>query len=122
MRQSKRACHCGEVVVVNTSGLFLGGMGIAISSDSIIDKYLQMSASKDSLKDVKKTVFEPNKNALKAVRAFYNYLKARKLEKVFELLSDNFVMGYSFEHWAWGYRPLLDTTIVIIKFLKFVTI
>jgi len=106
---------CGGVVGVNTSGLLLGGMGIAVSSDSIIEKYRQMSASKDPLKDVKKTVFEPNKNALEAVRAFYNYLKARKLEKAFELLSDNFVMGYSFEHWAWGYRPLLDTTIVIIK-------
>ena len=37
------------------------------------------------------------------------------MEKSFELLSDNFVRGYSFEQWAWGYRPLLDTTIVIIK-------
>jgi len=106
---------CGGVVGINTSGLLLGGMGIAVSSDSIIEKYRQMSASKDPLKDVKKTVFEPNKNALEAVRSFYNYLKARKLEKAFELLSDNFVMGYSFEHWAWGYRPLLDTTIIIIK-------
>lgn len=106
---------CGEVIGVNTSGLLLGGMGIAVSSDSIIEKYRQMSVSKDPLKDVQKTVFEPKKNALEAVRAFYNYLKARKLEKAFELLSDNFVMGYSFEQWAWGYRPLLDTTIVIIK-------
>ncbi len=106
---------CGEVVGVNTSGLFLGGMGMAVSSDSIIEKYRQMFASKDPLKDVEKTIFEPNKNALEAVRCFYNYLKARKLEKAFELLSDNFVMGYSFEQWARGYQPLLDTTIVIIK-------
>jgi len=106
---------CGEVVGVNTSGLFLGGIGMAVSSDSIIEKYRQMSASKDPLKDVKKTVFQPNKNSLESVRCFYNYLKARKLEKAFELLSDNFVMGYSFEHWARGYRPLLDTSIVIIK-------
>ena len=106
---------CGEVVGINTAGLLLGGMGIAISSDSIKEKCHQMSVSKDPLKDVKKTIFEPNKNALEAVRAFYNYLKARRLEKAFELLSDNFVKGYSFEQWAWGYRPLLDTTIVIIK-------
>lgn len=106
---------CGEVVGINTSGLLLGGMGMAISSDSIIEKYRQMLASKGSLKDVRKTVFEPNKNALEAVRAFYNYLKARRLEKAFELLSDNFVGGYSFEQWAWGYRPLLDTSIVMIN-------
>jgi hypothetical protein len=106
---------CGEVVGVNTAGLSQGGMGMAISSDSIMEKCYQMSASKEPLKDVQKTVFEPNKNALEAVRAFYNYLKARNLEKAFELLSDNFVRGYSFEHWALGYRPLLDTSIVIIK-------
>ncbi len=45
---------CGDVVGINTSGLLLGGMGMAISSDSIFEKYRQMSASKDSLKDVKK--------------------------------------------------------------------
>lgn len=106
---------CGEVVGINTSGLLLGGMGMAISSDSIREKCQQMLASKDPLKDVRKTIFEPNKNALEAVRAFYNYLKARRLEKAFELLSDNFVRGYSFEQWAWGYRPLLDTSIVMIN-------
>lgn len=106
---------CGGVVGINTAGLSAGGMGMAISSDSIFEKYSQMSASKEPLKDVKKTVFEPDINALEAVRAFYNYLKARKLEKAFELLSDNFVGGYSFEHWAKGYQPLLDTTIVIIR-------
>jgi hypothetical protein len=106
---------CGEVVGINTSGLFLGGMGMAISSDSIFEKYRQMSVSKEPLKDIKKTVFEPNKNALEVVRCFYNYLKARRMEKAFELLSDNFVVGYSFEQWARGYRPMLDTTVIIIK-------
>ncbi|MBU1928935.1 MAG: serine protease [Candidatus Omnitrophica bacterium] len=106
---------CGEVVGINTSGLLLGGMGIAISSDSIIEQCSKMLASKQPLKDVQITIFDSNKDALEAVRSFYNYLKIRKLEKAFGLLSDNFVMGYSFEQWAWGYRPLLDTTIVIIK-------
>ena len=111
----------GEVVGVNTSGLLLGGMGVAISSDSIKEKCQQMSASQDPLKDVQKTVFEPDKSALKAVEAFYNYIKARRLEKAFELLSDNFVKGYSFEQWAWGYRPQLDTSIIMIKRDKKVT-
>src|SRR3989338_4138230 len=111
----------GEVVGINTSGLVLGGMGIAISSDSIKEKCRQMSASQDPLKDVQKTIFEPDKNALEAVRAFYNYIKARSLEKAFELLSDNFVKGSPFEQWAWGYRPQLDPTIVIINPDKKVT-
>jgi len=105
----------GDVVGINTAGLLLGGLGTAITSDSIRDKCHQMSASKDPLKDVKKAVFQPDKNALEAVRAFYNYLKIRRLEKAFELLSDNFVRGYSFEQWSYGYKPLLDTTIVYIR-------
>ncbi|MBN2120274.1 MAG: trypsin-like peptidase domain-containing protein [Candidatus Omnitrophica bacterium] len=106
---------CGEVVGINTAGLVLGGMGIAVSSDSILEKYQKMSASEEPLKDVKKMTFEPNKNPLEAVRCFYNYLKVRKMEKAFELLSDNFVMGYSFDHWVRGYRPMLDTSVIIIK-------
>ena len=105
----------GDVVGINTAGLVSGGMAIAISSDSIREKCREMSAAKDPLKDVRKIIFEPNKNALEAVRCFYNYLKARRLEKAFELLSGNFVKGYSFEQWSYGYRPLLDTTIVLIK-------
>ncbi|MFA5093331.1 MAG: trypsin-like peptidase domain-containing protein [Candidatus Omnitrophota bacterium] len=106
---------CGEVVGINTAGLSQGGVGIAISSDSIIDKLGKVSTAKDPLKDVHKINFEPNKNALEAVRCFYNYLKARRMEKAFELLSDNFVQGYSFEYWARGYRPMLDTSVVMIK-------
>ncbi len=59
--------------------------------------------------------FSPDKNALEAVRCFYNYLKVRRMEKAFELLSDNFVQGYTFDQWAWGYRPMLDTSVVVIR-------
>lgn len=106
---------CGEVVGVNTSGLLLGGMGLAVSADTIKQKWKAMAESKDPLKNVKKVVFKPEKSPLEAVKAFYNYLKARRLEKAFELLSDNFVRGYSFEQWSWGYKPNLDTSLVLIK-------
>jgi len=106
---------CGDVVGINTAGLFLGGMGMAVSTDTIFEKCRQMSASEEPLKDVQKTVFEPNRNALEAVRCFYNYLKVRRMEKAFELLSDNFVGGYTFEQWTHGYRPMLDTSVITIK-------
>jgi len=106
---------CGEVVGINAIALFYGGVGVAVSSDTIQDKLLMMSLLEDPLKDVSKVIFEPNKNALEAVRAFYNYLKVRKLEKAFELQSDNYVRGYSFENFAKGYRNMLDTSIIIIK-------
>ncbi|MBI2611752.1 trypsin-like peptidase domain-containing protein [Candidatus Gottesmanbacteria bacterium] len=103
---------CGEVVAINTAGL--SGLGLGISADSIKQKWLEMATAKDSLKDVHKITFEPDKSPLEAVRAFYNYLKARKLEKAFELLSDNFKKGYSFDNWKKGYEPLLDTTVIKI--------
>jgi len=106
---------CGEVVGINTAGLFLGGMGIAVSSDSIIEKYRRMSSSEEPLKDVKRIAFQPEKNALEAVRAFYNYLKARQLKKAFELLSDNFLAGLTFWEWTQGYRQMLDTTVRVIR-------
>ncbi|MDE2223497.1 MAG: trypsin-like peptidase domain-containing protein, partial [Candidatus Omnitrophica bacterium] len=106
---------CGEVVGINTAGLGSGGMGMAISSDTIKEKCRLMSVSKDPLKDVNKTIFHPNKSALEAVKAFYNYLKARNLIKAFVELSQNFERGYSFDEWVRGYQTLLDTTIITIK-------
>jgi hypothetical protein len=103
---------CGEVEGINTAGL--AGLGLAISSDSIRQKWLEMDISKDSLKDIQRITFDPDKSSLEAVRAFYNYLKARKLDKAFELLSDNFKNGHGFDYWKQGYESLLDTTVVKI--------
>jgi len=104
---------CGEVVGINTAGL--AGLGLAISADSIKQKWNEMNYSKDPLKDVEKIVFDPDQSPLEAVKAFYNYLKVRRLEKAFALLSDNFKKGYSFSYWKKGYEPLLDTTVIKIE-------
>lgn len=104
---------CGEVVGVNTAGT--AGLGIAISSKSAQDKWLSMLSNEDPLKDVKRIVFEPNKSPLDAVSSFYNYLKIRKMQEAYNLLSDNFLKGGDFEHWKIGYESLLDTTVIIIE-------
>lgn len=104
---------CGEVVGINTLGL--AGLGLAISSDSIREKWIQMSLSEEAQEDIQRITFDPDASALESVRAFYNYLKARKLEKAFELLSDNFKKGYRFTTWKAGYDSLLDTTVLVIK-------
>lgn len=104
---------CGEVVGINTAGT--GGLGLAISAESIKQKWLDMAVSKDSLKDVKVIAFEPEKGPLEAVTAFYNYIKIRKMNDAFALLSDNFKKGYSVEHFKKGYEPNLDTSVILIK-------
>ncbi|MDP3726725.1 MAG: trypsin-like peptidase domain-containing protein [bacterium] len=104
---------CGEVVGINTAGL--SGLGLAISSDSIKQKWLEMTTSDNSLKDIKKITFDDTESADFAVATFYNYLKVRKLEKAFEILSDNFKKGHGFDYWKQGYAPLLDTTVIKIE-------
>ncbi|MDP8260708.1 MAG: trypsin-like peptidase domain-containing protein [Candidatus Gygaella obscura] len=106
---------CGNVVGINTAGLSSGGIGLAVASDSIIDKCQKMASMEDPLKDVKKIIYEPNKNPLEATRCFYNYLKCRSMRKAFSLLSDNFVKGYSFNVWQKGYKPMIDTNIIVIS-------
>ena len=106
---------CGEAVGIACAGLPPGGMGVAISSDSIFERVVKMFASENPLKDVKKITFNPDKNPLEAVRSFYNYLKLRSMENAFGLLSDNFIKGFSFEDWLKGYESMLDTNIVLIK-------
>lgn len=104
---------CGEVVGVNTAGT--GGLGLAISSESIKQKWLDMAVATDSLKDVKRIVFEPEKGPVEAVSAFYNYLKLRKMNEAYRLLSDNFLNGHEFDYWKKGYEPNLDTSVFLIK-------
>ena len=104
---------CGEVQGINTAGL--SGLGLAISADSIKQKWLEMATADDSLKDIRRITFDDTESAEFAVATFYNYLKVRKLEKAFEILSDNFKEGHGFDYWKGGYESLLDTTVIKIE-------
>ncbi|OGK21380.1 hypothetical protein A3C98_00890 [Candidatus Roizmanbacteria bacterium RIFCSPHIGHO2_02_FULL_37_15] len=104
---------CGKFIGINTLGTT--GMGMAISSNSFKSKYLEMKASDEPLKDIIKVEFKSDESPVEAVKAFYNYIKIRKLEKAYELLSDNFLRGGSFENWKKGYQPNLDTTVLKIE-------
>ncbi|OGE63740.1 hypothetical protein A3A14_04205 [Candidatus Daviesbacteria bacterium RIFCSPLOWO2_01_FULL_43_38] len=104
---------CGEVQGINTAGL--SGLGLAISADSIKQKWLEMATADDSLKDIRRITFDDTESAEFAVATFYNYLKVRKLEKAFEILSDNFKEGHGLDYWKGGYESLLDTTVIKIE-------
>lgn len=103
---------CGEVVGVNTAGL--SGAGFAIATNTIKEKFKKMNESNDWTRDVTKITFTPKDSPKDAVESFYNYLKMRRMDKAFELLSDNFIKGYSFEEWKAGYDPNLDTSVIFI--------
>jgi len=73
-----------------------------------------MDISKDSLKDIQRITFDPDKSSLEAVRAFYNYLKARKLDKASSFFRIILKTDTVFDYWKQGYESLLDTTVVKI--------
>lgn len=104
---------CGEIVGMNTMGT--AGLGLAITSGTIRKKWIDMAFSSEPLKDVKVIVFQPEKGAGFAVEAFYNYIKIRKMEDAFALLSDNYKGGFKIENWKRGYESNLDTSLVSIK-------
>lgn len=103
---------CGEVIGISTAGI--GSFGMAISSSTIEQKWLEIAQNPDSLEDIQKIEFKANESALEAVRAFYNYLKVRKLDKAYTLLSDHFINGYPYDRWVSDYAPVIDTTLVEI--------
>lgn len=103
---------CGEVEGINTMGMT--GIGLGISADSIQDKWLSIVATDDWKKDVQEISFNPDASPTETVKAFYNYLKLRQLDKAFALLSNNFTKGYNFDQWKKGYAPLLDTSVLKI--------
>jgi len=103
----------GDFVGINTAGT--EGLGLAISSNSFKQKYLEMLASNDPLKDIKQIVFDPNKSPLDTVEAFYNYIKIRKLDKAFALLGEKFTEGMTFENWKKGYSPNIDTSLIKVE-------
>ena len=104
---------CGKFVGINTLGT--AGMGMAISSNSFKSKYLQMKSSNEPLKDIVRVEFKPDESPVEAVRAFYNYIKIRKLDKAFALLGEKFTGGMTFENWKKGYAPNLDTSVIRIE-------
>ena len=103
---------CGEVVGMNTMGT--AGLGLAITSETIKSKWIDLAFSPDPLKDIEKITFEPEKGPLEAVEAFYNYLKVRKMEEAFGLISEEYRGEISFDNWKKGYESNLDTSTIIV--------
>lgn len=103
---------CGEVVGMNTMGT--AGLGLAITSETIKSKWVDLAFSQEPLKDVEKIIFEPEKGPLEAVEAFYNYIKVRKMEEAFGLISEEYRGDISFDNWKKGYESNLDTSTIIV--------
>jgi len=115
--------QCGKVVGVNTMGI--SGMSLFISIDSI--KKLWPSFTDQ---DIAKIKVNPSASPQEAVKAYYSYLKARRMEEGFKLLSQEYSGKTNFEEWTNRFKDILDVEIYLVQavpgkknlvFIKFTT-
>jgi len=94
---------CGKVVGVNTAGL--AGASFFISGDSVKEAIPYYSEQ-----DIAKIEVDPT-TPEGAVEAFYTYLKARRMEEGFNLLSEAYLQKTNFQEWTNRFRDVLDVQI-----------
>ncbi len=97
--------QCGKVIGINTQGL--AGLSLFISSSwakNLIPSFTDQGVEKINVD----ASFSPEK----AVEAFYTYLKARRMEDGFKLLSKDYLTKTSFDEWTTRFTNILDVDVI----------
>jgi hypothetical protein len=115
--------QCGNVVGINT--MSLAGLSLFVSA-----KQAKIIVPDFTDQEIKKIEVDPSKSPEEAVKAFYTYLKARRMEDGFNLLSEEYLLKTNFEEWTNRFTDILDVNIFKsekfenskdIAFVKFAT-
>ncbi|MFH1407945.1 MAG: trypsin-like peptidase domain-containing protein [Patescibacteria group bacterium] len=97
--------QCGNVVGINTIGL----SGLSLFIDIKDAKLLTYSFDDQEITKIK---VDASISPEEAVKAFYTYLKARRMEDGFNLLSEEYLQKTNFEEWTNRFTDILDVTII----------
>ena len=97
---------CGKVVGVNTLGL--AGLSLFIPAN-----WVERLSADFTDSEITKIEVDPSVSPEEAVRAFYTYLKARRMEDGFALLSSKYLEKTNFEEWTNRFTDILDVEIYI---------
>ena len=103
--------RCGKVVGINTIGI--SGQSLFIASIDVLKKIPNMTDQ-----DIAKINVDPSRSPEEAVRAFYVYLKARRMEDGFNLLSKEYLKKTNFEEWTSRFTNILDVEVFVSKLLE----
>ena len=98
--------QCGQVVGINTIGL--AGLSLFINSSNA--KSLVPTLTDQ---EITKIEVDPSASPEEAVKAFYTYLKARRMKEGFELLSKEYLQKTNFEEWTSRFKDILDVNIFL---------
>lgn len=97
--------QCGAVVGINT--LSLAGLSLFINGDwakTVIPDFTDQNIAKIEV--------DASKSPEDAVFAFYTYLKARRMEDGFNLLSKKYLEKTNFEEWTNRFTDILDVDVI----------
>lgn len=97
--------QCGEVVGVNT--ISLAGLSLFITADQV--KLLVPSFTDQGITKIE---VDPSLSPEEAVKAFYTYLKARRMEDGFALLSTDYLKKTNYEEWTNRFTDVLDVDVI----------
>lgn len=102
------ADQCASVVGINT--LSLAGLSLFVAADQA-----EFMIPSFTDQEIKKINVDPSISPEEAVKAFYTYLKARRMEDGFKLLSREYLKKTNFEEWTNRFTDILDVEVILTK-------
>ncbi|MEX0616611.1 MAG: serine protease [Candidatus Woykebacteria bacterium] len=100
--------QCGQVIGINT--LSLAGLSLFISGD-----WARTDVPHFTDQNITKIQVDPSISPEKAVEAFYTYLKARRMEEGFGLLSQEYLQKTNIEEWTNRFTDILDVDVILVE-------
>lgn len=115
--------QCGAVVGINTQSL--AGISFFITASDVYDNLTNLTDQ-----EIEKIDVDPTISPEEAVYAFYTYLKARQMEKGYNLLSSKYLKKTNYTEWTNRFTDILDVNVLSTRkhedskdtvFVKFMT-
>ncbi len=97
--------QCDQVVGINT--MSLAGLSLFIDGD-----WAKTMIPDFTDQEITKIEVDPSISPEEAVKAFYTYLKARRMKEGFDLLSREYLQKTNFEEWTNRFTDILDVDVV----------
>lgn len=98
--------QCGDVVGINT--MSLSGQSLFVATSDV-----QRLLPDFTDQEIAKINVDPSASPEEAVRAFYVYLKARRMQDGFDLLSEEYLKKTNFEEWTNRFTDILDVDVIL---------
>ncbi len=97
--------QCGALVGVNTQSL--AGISFFVTASDLKNNLHNLTDQ-----EITKIEVDPSKSPEDAVFAFYTYLKARQMEKGYDLLSKKYLEKTNFTEWTNRFTDILDVDVI----------